>query len=172
MACYHGVQMDCTPCLWSKRHIARHNYGLNKGEAGHMLARAVFFHERGEVRDGSFESQAFRASGLNLVVSCHHLVEHHRQHLYGRREDRRGHARTRQRQSRRQRQDSFRLDERRARIRRQGQRHHRQHHNRLRRLGRDRLRKGQSMKRATKRSTRPGTSRSKPREARRSPRSR
>jgi len=44
--------------------------GLNKGEAGNKLARAVFFHERGEIRDGSFESQAFRASGLNLVVSA------------------------------------------------------------------------------------------------------
>jgi TnpA family transposase len=28
---------------------------------------AVFFHERGEIRDRSFDSQAFRASGLNLV---------------------------------------------------------------------------------------------------------
>ena len=44
--------------------------GLNKGEAGHKLKRAVFFHERGEIRDRSFESQAFRASGLNLVVSA------------------------------------------------------------------------------------------------------
>jgi TnpA family transposase len=44
--------------------------GLNKGEAGNKLARAVFFHERGEIRDGSFESQAFRASGLNLVISA------------------------------------------------------------------------------------------------------
>ena len=44
--------------------------GLNKGEAGNKLTRAVFFHERGEIRDGSFESQAFRASGLNLVVSA------------------------------------------------------------------------------------------------------
>jgi len=35
----------------------------------HKLKRAVFFHERGEIRDRSFESQAFRASGLNLVVS-------------------------------------------------------------------------------------------------------
>ena len=43
--------------------------GLNKGEAAHKLKRAVFFHERGEIRDRSFESQAFRASGLNLVVS-------------------------------------------------------------------------------------------------------
>jgi TnpA family transposase len=44
--------------------------GLNKGEAGNKLTRAVFFHERGEIRDGSFESQAFRASGLNLAVSA------------------------------------------------------------------------------------------------------
>jgi TnpA family transposase len=44
--------------------------GLNKGEAGNKLTRAVFFHERGEIRDGSFESQAFRASGLNLVISA------------------------------------------------------------------------------------------------------
>ena len=44
--------------------------GLNKGEAAHKLKRAVFFHERGEIRDRSFESQAFRSSGLNLVVSA------------------------------------------------------------------------------------------------------
>lgn len=44
--------------------------GLNKGEAAHKLKRAVFFHERGEIRDRSFESQAFRASGLNRVVSA------------------------------------------------------------------------------------------------------
>ncbi|TPM57795.1 Tn3 family transposase [Mesorhizobium sp. B2-2-4] len=34
------------------------------------MKRAVFFHERGEIRDRSFESQAFRASRLNLVVSA------------------------------------------------------------------------------------------------------
>ena len=44
--------------------------GLNKGEAAHKLKRALFFHERGEIRDRSFDSQAFRASGLNLVVSA------------------------------------------------------------------------------------------------------
>lgn len=44
--------------------------GLNKGEAAHKLKRAVFFHERGEIRDRSFDSQAFRASGLNLMVSA------------------------------------------------------------------------------------------------------
>ena len=30
----------------------------------------MFFHERGEIRDGSFESQTYRASALNLVVSA------------------------------------------------------------------------------------------------------
>ncbi len=44
--------------------------GLNKGEAAHKLKRAVFFHERGEIRDRAFDSQAFRASGLNLMVSA------------------------------------------------------------------------------------------------------
>src|SRR5580704_2939942 len=44
--------------------------GLNKGESTHKLKRAVFFHGRGEVRDRSFDNQAFRASGLNLVVSA------------------------------------------------------------------------------------------------------
>lgn len=44
--------------------------GLNKGEAAHKLKRAVFFHERGKIRDRSFDSQAFRASGLNLAVSA------------------------------------------------------------------------------------------------------
>ena len=44
--------------------------GLNKGEAAHKLKRAVFFHESGEIRDRSFEAQAYRASGLNLVVSA------------------------------------------------------------------------------------------------------
>jgi hypothetical protein len=41
--------------------------GLNNGEAGNKLTRAVFFHERGEIRDGSLESQAFRAPGLILI---------------------------------------------------------------------------------------------------------
>lgn len=44
--------------------------GLNKEEAAHKLKRAVFFHERGEIRDRSYDGQAFRASGLNLVVSA------------------------------------------------------------------------------------------------------
>jgi hypothetical protein len=46
----------------------RANAGLNKGEARNALACAVFFHRLSELRDRSFESQACRASGLNLLV--------------------------------------------------------------------------------------------------------
>jgi TnpA family transposase len=48
----------------------RTNAGLNKGEARNALARAVFFYRLGEMRDRSFESQAYRASGLNLLVAA------------------------------------------------------------------------------------------------------
>jgi TnpA family transposase len=48
----------------------RANAGLNKGEARNALARAIFFNRLGEIRDRSFENQAYRASGLNLLVSA------------------------------------------------------------------------------------------------------
>lgn len=48
----------------------RASAGLNKGEARHALARAVFFNRLGEMRDRSFENQAYRASGLNLLVAA------------------------------------------------------------------------------------------------------
>ncbi len=44
--------------------------GLNKGEARNTLARAVFFNRLGELRDRSFESQGYRASGLTLVTAA------------------------------------------------------------------------------------------------------
>jgi TnpA family transposase len=44
--------------------------GLNKGEARNALARAVFLHRLGEIRDRSFEQQRHRASGLNLVTAA------------------------------------------------------------------------------------------------------
>ncbi|MBG6222608.1 TnpA family transposase [Janthinobacterium sp. CG_23.4] len=43
--------------------------GLNKGEARNALARAVFIHRLGEIRDRCFEQQRHRASGLNLVTA-------------------------------------------------------------------------------------------------------
>jgi TnpA family transposase len=43
--------------------------GLNKGEARNALARAVFFHRLGEIRDRSFDQQRYRASGLSLVIA-------------------------------------------------------------------------------------------------------
>jgi len=48
----------------------RANAGLNKGEARNALARAIFFYRLGEMRDRSFESQAYRASGLNLLIAA------------------------------------------------------------------------------------------------------
>ena len=48
----------------------RTNAGLNKGEARNALARAVFFHRLGEVRDRTIENQRYRASGLNLAVAA------------------------------------------------------------------------------------------------------
>jgi TnpA family transposase len=48
----------------------RTNAALNKGEARNALARAVFFHRLGEIRDRAFENQRYRASGLNLAVAA------------------------------------------------------------------------------------------------------
>ena len=48
----------------------RTNLGLNKGEARNAFARAIYFCRLGEIRDRSFESQFFRASGLNLQVAA------------------------------------------------------------------------------------------------------
>ena len=47
----------------------RIHVGLNKGEARNALARAVFFHRLGELRDRTHENQRHRACGLNLVVA-------------------------------------------------------------------------------------------------------
>jgi len=47
----------------------RSQAGLNKGEARNALARAIFFCQFRELRDRTFENQAYRASGLNLVVA-------------------------------------------------------------------------------------------------------
>jgi hypothetical protein len=43
---------------------------LNKGETRNSLARAVFIHRLGEIRDRTFENQKHRASGLNLIVTA------------------------------------------------------------------------------------------------------
>jgi TnpA family transposase len=44
--------------------------GLNKGEARHALAQAVFLHKQGRIVDRTFENQSYRASGLNLVTAA------------------------------------------------------------------------------------------------------
>jgi TnpA family transposase len=43
---------------------------LNKGEARNSLARAVFIHRLGEIRDRTYENQQHRASGLNFIVTA------------------------------------------------------------------------------------------------------
>jgi TnpA family transposase len=43
---------------------------LNKGESRNSLARAVFIHRLGEMRDRTYENQQHRASGLNLIVTA------------------------------------------------------------------------------------------------------
>ena len=48
----------------------RSHANLNKGESRHALARAVFFHRLGELRDRTAEAMAYRASGLNLVMNA------------------------------------------------------------------------------------------------------
>lgn len=44
--------------------------GLNKGEARNALARAVFLHRLGEIRDRGLENQSYRASGLTLLTAA------------------------------------------------------------------------------------------------------
>ncbi len=44
--------------------------GLNKGEARNALARAVYSNRLGEIRDRNFESQLYRAGGLNLATAA------------------------------------------------------------------------------------------------------
>lgn len=44
--------------------------GLNKYEARNALARAVFMHRLGEIRDRGLENQNYRASGLTLLTAA------------------------------------------------------------------------------------------------------
>jgi TnpA family transposase len=44
--------------------------GLNKGEARHSLARAVFAHSQGRIHDRSDPAQQKRAMALNLVIAA------------------------------------------------------------------------------------------------------
>lgn len=48
----------------------RTGHELNRGEARNSLARAVFIHRLGEIRDRTYENQQHRASGLNLLVTA------------------------------------------------------------------------------------------------------
>lgn len=43
---------------------------LNKGEAPNVLARVVFMHLLGEIRDKKPENHSYRASGLRLLKAA------------------------------------------------------------------------------------------------------
>jgi len=59
-------------CEWLLDPVLRRRAhgNLNKGETRHSLARAVFVHQLGELRDRIAETMAYRACGLNLVVNA------------------------------------------------------------------------------------------------------
>lgn len=44
--------------------------GLNKGVARNALARVVFMHRLGEIRDRGLENQSYRTSGLTLLTAA------------------------------------------------------------------------------------------------------
>ena len=44
--------------------------GLNKGEARHTLAAAIYTNRQGRFTDRSLENQEFRSSGLNLLIAA------------------------------------------------------------------------------------------------------
>ena len=66
------IERSIFTCEWLlDPELRRRSHGnLNKGESRHALARAVFFHRLGELRDRTAEAMAYRASGLNLVVNA------------------------------------------------------------------------------------------------------
>lgn len=57
---------------WLEEPALRHSAlnELNKGEARNSLARAVFFHRRGELQDRSVQAHQHRAGGLNVVLTA------------------------------------------------------------------------------------------------------
>ena len=71
-----GVQTCALPILftldWIEDPELRRSTGqeLNKGESRNSLARAVFIHRLGEIRDRTYENQQHRASGLNFLVTA------------------------------------------------------------------------------------------------------
>jgi TnpA family transposase len=44
--------------------------GLNKGEAMNVLAQAIFFDKRGELRERALPNQLQRASALNILINA------------------------------------------------------------------------------------------------------
>src|ERR1700739_2961181 len=67
-----GWNARCSPSTgWGMAERRRQtSRELNKGETRNSLARAVFIHRLGEIRDRTYENQQHRASGLNLLVTA------------------------------------------------------------------------------------------------------
>ena len=67
-----GSNARCSRLDWVSDPELRRSTGheLNKGKARNSLARAVFIHRLGEIRDRTYENQQHRASGLNLPVTA------------------------------------------------------------------------------------------------------
>lgn len=56
---------------WSSLRLRRAcQAGLNKGEARHALADAIYINRQGRFTDRSLENQQYRASGLNLLIAA------------------------------------------------------------------------------------------------------
>ena len=64
------IPHNCRLALEDPALRRRAHGNLNKGETRHSLARAVFLHQLGELRDRVAETMAYRACGLNLVVNA------------------------------------------------------------------------------------------------------
>src|SRR3546814_2652804 len=54
---------------WSSDVCSSDLEGLNKGEARHTLAAAIYTNRQGRFTDRSLENQEYRASGLNLLIA-------------------------------------------------------------------------------------------------------
>ena len=66
-----GLDRATRSCAAASRAGAEQGRGPQQPGAG-----VCFIHRLGEIRDRTYENQQHRASGLNLLVTAHHPVEH------------------------------------------------------------------------------------------------
>jgi hypothetical protein len=63
----HDNRISSLSSVFEDRNNLSDGQELNKGESRNSLARAVFIHRLGDIRDRTDEKQQHRASGLNLA---------------------------------------------------------------------------------------------------------